>query len=376
MSSDFDDEYLPFFTGDSRFNVLDYSSSKYRKLKTKEERERWIQDVHDWYRNVHGFPYPTYEEEELHYIAWKLRNMRDSELEFDNTLPSVVVGTEICNSFFPNMYKTKQILPAFQDTGKGRGYRLSPMETFENEKQLKKVIRLCFDYKPNAAPAQLRGAISLVNGTASKFNPLVVRCLVDRYTPQNGVYYDFACGWGARLLGAKSSRKNIRYIGVDPNSETHDNLVKLNQWLAATYKYDPVTVLLRKTGSEEFCPKELHGKVDFSFSSPPYFNLERYSDEATQCYNKFPSVSQWLHGYLFKTLENIHRLLKPGGTFALNMVDYQGASFVSEALKCVDSLGFEKVAVHQMPIYQRIGSSNKDGETFKIEEVYVYRKPA
>lgn len=371
--SDFQDDYLPFYSEESRFNVYDYVSSLYRKL-GPEDKKRWVQEIYEWYTNVHGFPYPTYEPSDLHYIAWKLRNRRDSELAFDNELPSTILGTEICNSFFPNMYKTKQILPAFHESKKGRGYRLSPLETFGSEKDLKKVIRLCLDYKPNAAPPQIRGAISLVNGTASKFNPLVVRCLVDRYTPEGGTYYDFACGWGARLLGAKSSRKGITYVGVDPNSETHSNLTILNKWLSEIYKYDLSTCRVEKCGSEDFCPPDLQGRVDFAFSSPPYFNLEKYCDEPTQCYNRFPSVSQWLSGYLFKTLANVHRLLRPGGHFALNMVDYQGASFVSEALKYTESLGMEKVAVHKMPVFQRVGASNKDGETFKYEDIYVYRR--
>jgi len=372
--SEFQDEFLPFFEETVKFDVTDYTSSKYRKL-SAQDKERWVQELHDWYRKS-GFPYPTYEEKDISYIAWKLRNLPDCELEFDNTLPSNIVGTEICNSFFPNMYKTRQILPAFQGTGKTRGYRMSPLETFNSEKHLKKVIRLCLEHKPHCAASQVRGALSLVNGTASKFNPLVVRCLVDRYTPQGGVYYDFACGWGARLFGAKSSRKNVKYVGVDPNSETYDNLCILNKWLANTYKYDPQTVLLQKIGSEDFCPEALEGKVDFAFSSPPYFNLERYSDEATQCYNRYPGVTEWLHGYLYKTLENIRKLVKPGGVFAFNMVDYQGASFVPSALKHIESLGFVSLAVHTMPIFQRVGPSNKDGETFKNEEIYVFRRPS
>ena len=42
-----------------------------------------------------------------------------------------------------------------------------------------------------------------------------VRDILGKYGNNNNNYYDFSCGWGARLLGALSTNKN--YYGTDPN---------------------------------------------------------------------------------------------------------------------------------------------------------------
>ncbi len=53
--------------------------------------------------------------------------------------------------------------------------------------------------------------------------------------------------------------------------------------------------------------------MDFAFSSPPYFNLEKYSDEETQCYVRFSKLNEWIQNYVEKTIQNLYCALKPGG---------------------------------------------------------------
>ena len=70
--------------------------------------------------------------------------------------------------------------------------------------------------------------------------------------------------------------------------------------------------------------------VDFAFSSPPYFDLEVYSDEPTQCYNKFPKLEDWLEGFVRGTIRNIVHMLKPGKVYAINIADFtSGGSVVA-----------------------------------------------
>ena len=54
-------------------------------------------------------------------------------------------------------------------------------------------------------------------------------------------------------------------------------------------------------------PKE---SVDFAFSCPPYFILEKYCDEDTQSINKFPEYEQWLEFYVRPTIKNCYNALK------------------------------------------------------------------
>ena len=100
-------------------------------------------------------------------------------------------------------------------------------------------------------------------------------------------------------------KKNIKYIGVDPCTETFDNLNTFgNKIEEVLNKKDSFEVY--KTGSEEFFIGD--NTIDFSFTSPPYFNLEIYTDEDTQCYNKFDNFGMWLEGFVRPTIKNIYRM--------------------------------------------------------------------
>ncbi|CAE7315323.1 unnamed protein product [Symbiodinium pilosum] len=72
-------------------------------------------------------------------------------------------------------------------------------------------------------------------------------------------------------------------------------------------------VELHCCGSEVFEPET----VDLVFTSPPYFNTELYSDEATQSHVKFPTAQTWRLGFLVPTLHNAAAALRPGGYFLL-----------------------------------------------------------
>lgn len=61
------------------------------------------------------------------------------------------------------------------------------------------------------------------------------------------------------------------------------------------------------------------GSVDLVFTSPPYFDLERYYDEPSQCWRRFSTPDRWFHGYLLPTLQRAHAALRPGRHMILNV---------------------------------------------------------
>ena len=78
-------------------------------------------------------------------------------------------------------------------------------------------------------------------------------------------------------------------------------------------------------GSEEIHKEkrfqQYKGKVDFFFTSPPYFSAEGYSDDENQSYKKFPDYHLWRDGFLKPTLETAVEYLKSGGHLAFNIAD-------------------------------------------------------
>jgi len=146
------------------------------------------------------------------------------------------------------------------------------------------------------------------------------------------------------MLGAGLCKQNYKYLGVDPNSDNLSGYVRLGRFIQEInphFVYEP-----RIIGSEIYV-EEWEGIVDFSFSSPPYFDLELYTEEPTQAYIKFPEYNQFLEGYWRRTVQNAYRYLKPDGIFALNIKnkdeDYQhctGKPYWDDFKRILEEEGF------------------------------------
>ena len=83
------------------------------------------------------------------------------------------------------------------------------------------------------------------------------------------------------------------------------------------FDYIKKKVDIYKQGSETFQPKS--ESLDLCFTSPPYFDTEKYSDEESQSYKKFPTKDEWVNGFLKTTIENCYRGLKKGGYMLYNI---------------------------------------------------------
>ena len=185
------------------------------------------------------------------------------------------------------------------------------------------------------------------------------------------------CGFGGRMLGALSSKKNFRYVGTDPCTETMYHLHQLGECIEmVTGKEDSYE--LHCCGSEDFRGPE--NSIDFAFSSPPYFNLEVYSDEETQCYNKFPELEQWLEGYVRQTIKNIYHMLKPGALYAVNIADFKVGSgrevaYVDEWKRISAEEGMPLFDTVYLGVTSRAGSAEQAAGELKKENIMIFKKP-
>ncbi len=185
------------------------------------------------------------------------------------------------------------------------------------------------------------------------------------------------CGFGGRMLGALSSTNDYKYVGTDPNTETMYHLHQLGEYIEqVTGREDSYE--LHCCGSEDFRGKE--NSIDFSFSSPPYFDLEVYSDEPTQCYNKFPTLEGWLEGYVRQTIKNIIYMLKPGRCYAVNIADFTVGSggtvaYVDEWIRLSTEEGAPLFDTVYLGVTARAGSKEQAAGELKKENILVFKKP-
>jgi len=147
------------------------------------------------------------------------------------------------------------------------------------------------------------------------------------------VIYDPSMGFGGRLLGAMSLRdRPIHYIGTDPNTENWIQELGISryEYMERVFKShvrygEPFKGTYICSGSEDVSNNEefqkYKGKIDFIFTSPPYFSAEIYSDEPTQSSIKYKEYDSWRDNFLRPTLKTCADWLKHDRILAFNIAD-------------------------------------------------------
>lgn len=256
---------------------------------------------------------------------------------------------------------------------KGRGSN-SLKDRFHDDKKLKRAIRICFEFREGnklVYPTAMRRALELVTGeNVTNFKAQNARAIVEYLCPVMwGRVYDYSCGYGGRLLGISSSNMGYTYVGTDPNTETFEYLNYLNSFLNTNSE-------IIQSVSEDYQSEN----IDLAFSSPPYFNLEKYSDEPTQCMVNYTTLEEWFEGYVAPTMHNIHKGLNAEGIFATNIADYKSYgnkeySVVEDWIKTAEKVGFTHSNTIKMMLNTRPGAGNdKLAGREKWEGVYVFTK--
>lgn len=211
-------------------------------------------------------------------------------------------------------------------------------------------------------------------GVASKpanFPIKTVDEILENYNINNN-YYDFSCGWGARLTSALKNKVN--YYGTDPNYLLTEKLEQLGKDYKETLKQDTI-VDIRTQGSEIFVP-EWENKIGVAFSSPPYFYLEDYKI-GNQSYKEGTSYEEWKENYLKPTFRNIYYLIKEG-YFILNINNFKEFNLVEDSIEIAKEIGFELIGEHKLKnikrCYGTTSIDNKGGINDNSERILVFMK--
>ena len=326
--------------------------------------EQTIQEVYDLYRSVNLVPITYFTEQGMidelkHFKSRGYNHVTDNVQGLGNN-----AGSSIGRFLFPNMMTAEP---------KGRGSN-SLRDRFLDEKKLKRAIRICFEFRDSnklVYPMSLRTALELVTGeNVTNFKAQHARSIVEHLCPVMwGRVYDYSCGYGGRLLGISSSNMGYTYVGTDPNTETFNYLNYLNTFLNSDSE-------IIKDVSENYQSED----IDLAFSSPPYFNLEKYSDEPTQCMVNYTTLDEWFEGYVAPTMKNIHKGLNDEGIFATNIADYKSYgnkefNVVEDWISTAGKVGFEHTKTIKMMLNTRpgVGNDKLEGRE-KWEGVYVFKK--
>jgi hypothetical protein len=243
------------------------------------------------------------------------------------------------------------------------------------------------------------------------FPPLTAKYLYKRFTDhikeQDVInIYDPSAGWGGRILGAMSvDDRNIHYIGNDPNTENYiEEIGKTRYEYLAEFFNNKIpgasnpfwghanTYDIFTTGSEiiseEARFQKYKGKLDFAFTSPPYFDRERYSSDESQSFKKFSNYSSWRDGFLKPTLTTVYEYLRNDRYACWNIADIKMGpdkffTLEQDSIDILTELGMEykgKLRMTMSPMTGMDLSKAKncmqiEGTWYKYEPIFIFYKP-
>ena len=197
-----------------------------------------------------------------------------------------------------------------------------PKRTWESEKFMTSLMGAAYSLKlPYIDKKYLRTMISLRKYICSQFKPNVAKILYDKLGSKN--ILDFSAGWGDRLAGFYGSESGEFYMGIDPRKENHPIYKEQSSFYEkhrSMFEVEKKSLFL-ESPAEDVDFSEYENKFDTVFTSPPYFNVERYSYDDTQSWVKYKDITDWNEKFLQKTLKNLWCSVKAGGYLLVNISD-------------------------------------------------------
>jgi hypothetical protein len=155
-------------------------------------------------------------------------------------------------------------------------------------------------------------------GSIYIFKPTIALSIYHRFNPT--CVLDMTMGWGGRLMGACALNVK-KYIGIDSNIGLKQPYTKMVKFLKGNPKSN---TSMSMTDTEIELRFEDALKVDYSklkydmvFTSPPYFDIERYGQDRLS--NKYTNKMDWKEQFYFPLIRNTFKHLSKGGHYCLNV---------------------------------------------------------
>ena len=207
-----------------------------------------------------------------------------------------------------------------------RNYKGHSVESLWTQPCLEKALR--FNRAQHSTPyaSEIIRSLSFANGLGkvTMYRPLMAKKVVAYLAKQLGVkevrVLDVCAGWGGRMVGAKSAESpsfagvspsvagglrgelvsplKVHYTGIDPCEKTYAALRAIRDEIGltdVTLIHKPAEVALQEVGT-----------YDIALTSPPYYNLELYSDEPTQSVQA-GGYQAWLDTFLKPVIQGVIR---------------------------------------------------------------------
>lgn len=268
----------------------------------------------------------------------------------------------------------------------GKKTKISPSEALCDDDLVDKILKY-IDSKPNFftgneisnVKSYMRNSASWVRKVAN-FPVKEARNIYNRYNIDGKVLncLDTSSGFGSRMSAVLLSGHN--YCGFDPNKSLNK---KLKEYLAFL-KSNKIISNNQKCGlyccGSEVYKEELLNSFDVSFTSPPYFNLEKYSEDSSNSTSNYNNYNLWVDEFVKPTVKNTVKYLKIGGYAMINIKNINKKETCYDdffkAFEHNDSMEFVEVFDLSIQSKKQYGMqyNNEKGNITPKEPVMVFRK--
>lgn len=319
------------------------------------------------------YPLKDITEEDMLNAFKGLQNYRTKDIEHSDSIFSrYTYASELSGDYIDEVNSFNDCSNYFHQEARWKCDSInspSPYRTWTTEKFLDTLLNCIWTLKFKSLwKSDFRSMISLRKYIASQFKPSVAKSIYEKFGAKQVL--DFSAGWGDRLAGFCACENTQRYVGIDPNHAVQVNYPK--QVEAYNVKKD--FEFIEKPAEEVDIEKNA---FDTIFTSPPYFNVERYTQESNQSWKKYKKLDMWLEEFLFNVLEKCWQGLKKDGHLIINISDVYSGHKVNQICdpmnEFIKKLGGTYVNGMGMRMAKRPNSkSHKDGVF--VEPIWIWKK--
>lgn len=333
-------------------------SDDFRKVLIERGFEHWRKEP---------VPLPSPSEEMLKKNFTKIRAFEvEKMLEKGDIIRSSSSGVSAPNSYHPHRYEVKC------------GTWKTVQEAWNDDKHLRRMVKAALQMAGKCD----RGTMSAMAATSqtqtvANFLPAVAKFLYHTFTKFGGRILDPSAGYGGRAFGV-SALDQREYIGIDPTLKTiHGNMRLVEDLTRLNLLNDKrgTTLSFVQGCAEEIMPLLRDESFDFIFTSPPYFDIEKYDpDNPRQSFRKFPEYHGWLNGFLRILMREATRIIKPGGHIAWNIANVRKHNTEADLIKLAVEEGLNLKHILKMRMSRRATLRQKGGDRFRFEPIFVFQR--
>jgi 16S rRNA G966 N2-methylase RsmD len=246
----------------------------------------------------------------LHYN----NSLKSSEDDWDLLCKRHVLENHISSTNVVGLSILKRNMPHIYEVQNYKGQSVLKSWTYL---VLEKAIRVNRTSHSTPYISEIIRQIGFVSGTSkvTMYRPLLTKRIVSFFGATR--ILDVCIGWGGRMIGS-ACIPGVHYTGIEPCVKTFNGLMQICEEL----KLQNNVTLLNGCAEHILPTLEEGAAYDLAITSPPYYNLEVYSDETTQSHF-YGTYTQWVESFLKPVVHGVLDRLTETGKSAWSVKNFK-----------------------------------------------------